>query len=560
MKRASLLFVLFLIISPEVSLLRAQGEPFSMRVVTTGLNFPWEITWGPDGYIWTTERVGKRVTRVDPITGSKTTAITITEVYQSAGQDGLLGMALHPELLQGTGNDYVFVAYTYDNDPTAGVDRRTKLRRYTYNSGTQTLGSPVDIITNIPASNDHNSGRLKIGPDLKLYYTVGDLGANQFSNMCNTIRSQDIPSAAEVAALDWTKYQGKILRLNMDGSIPVDNPTISGVKSHIYSYGHRNAQGIVFGSNGKLYADEHGPKSDDEINLIQAGKNYGWPRVAGAIDGDYYEYANWSASSPTPCASLTYSDYTIPASVPRQSEFSFSSPDFEPPMRTIFTVDTAYNFQDPLCSGNYFICWPTVAPSSIDIYENNTTGIPGWANSLMVISLKKGRMYRFQLSSDGNSITADTVGYWYTQNRYRDITLNPDGITFYVSTDNTGSTSGPSGGSTSALSNPGAILEFTYTGTVLDLEDNRERPRLVRDLIRIYPNPVQDVVHVHGIKELRKPLRAEIYDITGRLRKKVISSRNDFTIDLTTFEKGVYLLRLINGSEQEVQVEKIIKQ
>ncbi len=225
----------------------SQDEPFNFRVVTTGLKFPWAITYGPDGFIWVTERVAKRVTRVDPITGIKTVALTISEAYQSGGQDGLMGMALHPQLLRGTGKDFVYVAYTYDADPAAGVKRRSKIRRYTYNPGTQTLGSPSDLIKNLPASNDHNSGRLKIGTDLRLYYTIGDLGANQYKNKCNRIRSQEVPSAGQVSTKDWTTYQGKILRLNLDGSIPSANPLFSGVRSHIYTRGHRNAQGIVFG-------------------------------------------------------------------------------------------------------------------------------------------------------------------------------------------------------------------------------------------------------------------------------------------------------------------------
>ena len=173
--RITILFsVIFSLFSNPVF---SQDEPFNFRIVTTGLQFPWEITYGPDGFIWVTERAAKRVTRVHPPTGIKTVALTISEVYQSAGQDGLMGMALHPQLLWGTGKDWVYVAYTYDADPAAGVKRRTKIRRYTYNSGTQTLGSPIDLINNLPASNDHNSGRLKMGPDLKLYYTIGDLGS-----------------------------------------------------------------------------------------------------------------------------------------------------------------------------------------------------------------------------------------------------------------------------------------------------------------------------------------------------------------------------------------------
>ncbi|MBL7749722.1 MAG: PQQ-dependent sugar dehydrogenase, partial [Chitinophagaceae bacterium] len=282
----------------------AQGEPFSTSQLVPSLtfNFPYEITYGANDSLWVTERVGKRVVVVSPVNGGRRTVLNLSAaVYQSGGQDGLMGLALHPNFGLGTNEDYVYLAYTYDNDPTAGVQRRTKITRYTYTIGTTWVLNPAsafDLITDLQGSNDHNSGRVKIGPDAKLYYTIGDQGNNQFGNMCNLVRALDLPTAAEVAANDYTKYQGKILRMNLNGTIPSDNPLIDpdgggpqvAVRSHIYSYGHRNPQGIVFGPDGKLYADEHGPKSDDEINLILAGKNYGWPRVAGFNDNQAYVY------------------------------------------------------------------------------------------------------------------------------------------------------------------------------------------------------------------------------------------------------------------------------
>lgn len=567
MKHKTVFFIAVFILSTQFVI--AQSEPFSSRLVTTGLNFPWEIVYGPDGYLWVTERTDKQVTRVNTTTGLKTVAITINEVYQSAGQDGLLGMALHPELLQGTGNDYVYVAYTYDDDPGGGVNQKTKIRRYTYNSVSESLGSPLDLITNLMASNDHNSGRLVIGPDLKLYYTIGDQGNNQFGNMCSPIRAQDLPDASEVTAQDWTKYVGKILRLDLDGGIPSDNPLIAGVRSHIYSYGHRNAQGIVIAPDGKIYADEHGPKSDDEVNLVLPGKNYGWPHVAGYIDNQAYVYGNWSASSPSPCSSLSFSDYTIPSSVPTSFESSWSNPDFTPPIKTLFSVSNAYNFQDPACSTptpNYFICWPTVAPSSIDIYTQDLGGIPGWANSLLVISLKEGRAYRMKLNTAGTGFVAlnngtDTASYFRTTNRYRDIAMNSDHRTFYISTDNSGSTSGPSSGWTNSLANPGAILEFQYTGVLLDLNDEPRAgaPVVNRNSILVYPNPAQSEVHISMKKNIRKPFKAEIYDLNGRMRKQTSSMKNEFTLDIANLNAGVYMIKISNGYDFEVHVGKIVK-
>jgi PQQ-dependent dehydrogenase (s-GDH family) len=440
----------------------AQRESFAARVLTTGLQNPWEVTWGPDGFLWVTEKSAGRVTRVHPTDGSQATALKIDEVVATEGaQDGLLGMALHPQLLRGTDNQYVYLAYTYDADPAPGsLDRRMKISRYAYDSETEKLRDPVDLITGLPASNDHNSGRLVFGPDHKLYYTIGDQGNNQFANYCKPIRSQMVPTADEVQNNDWTTYQGKILRLDLDGSVPADNPVIDGVRSHVYSYGHRNAQGIVFGPDQQLYANEHGPKTDDEVNIIHAGKNYGWPHVVGYQDDQAYVYGNWSASQGVPCGALDYDDYVIPPSVPTQEESAFNDP-FVPPIKTFFTVRDGFDFLDPRCPVEEFLCWPTLAPSSFDFYTA-TDGVPGWDNSLLMPTLKSGTVYRLKLSADGDAIRGRRVPYWRTVNRYRDIAINPNNRTFYVATDASGLARNRWGRPTLELENPGSILVFRY--------------------------------------------------------------------------------------------------
>ncbi len=477
---------------------------FLLRVVSVGLANPWEVTWGPDDYLWITERTGKAVARVRPSDGARVTALELPEVYQGGGQDGVLGMALHPRLLTGTGEDYVYVAFTYDaaagNDVSAGftdagagtessadlgdagtgtalgpgdaaagnepiIDARVALRRYEYDVVTQRLGRPVTLLSGLPASSDHNSGRLAFGPDDKLYYTIGDQGANQFLNKCHPNRAQDLPTAEQVEARDWSLYRGKVLRIGLDGSIPTDNPVLADVRSHVFSYGHRNAQGISFGASGTLYASEHGPKSDDELNIIRGGQNYGWPHVAGYQDDQAYVYANWSLAPD--CETLTFDDYVIPPSVPSATESSWPGP-FVSPIKTLYTVANDYNFHDPACAGSEYICWPTVAPSSLDVYTQQPSGIPGWADSLLVVSLKRGAVLRFKLLPDGQSVEAESQELFRTINRYRDIAQAPNGRDFYVVTDSTGQTSGPTQGFTGELDNPGALLEFSYapaTGT-----------------------------------------------------------------------------------------------
>jgi PQQ-dependent dehydrogenase (s-GDH family) len=435
---------------------------FTGKVLVTGLEFPWEVTWGPDDMLWVTERAGKRVTRIDPTSGEKHVAITIDEVHVGPQHEGLLGMALHPDLLKGGDNNYVYVAYTYDADPAEGdeaIDRRAKVVRLTFDESAQTLGEPKELISGIPAGDDHNAGRLKIGPDGMLYYSLGEQGANQFGNWCKAIEAQKLPTQAEVDGSDWSSYKGKVLRMDLEGGIPADNPEINGVRSHIFTYGHRNPQGLVFGPDGKLYQAEQGPDSDDEINLLTAGGNYGWPHVAGYRDDQAYVYANWSAAPD--CADLTWSGTEFPESVPLQKETEWTE-DFVEPLRTMHTVPNGYSMADPNCGDLAFICKPTIAPSSIDYYPKDGP-IPGWGGSLLVTALKNGALYRFKLSGDGLGVR-DVDQVFATVNRYRDLALNPDGKTIYIATDSGGFARDAASGATDQLANAGSILVFTYTG------------------------------------------------------------------------------------------------
>lgn len=430
-------------------------EHFTMKVLASGLEGPWEVSWGPDQMLWVTERTGRRVIRINPADGSRTTLVTIPEVNTTFTQDGLLGLAFHADFGKQTGNDFVYVAFTYDDAPGPALARRLVVRRYRYDQGAKTLVDPVDVLVGLPTHTDHVGGRLAFGPDRKLYLTIGDQGSNFGPNLCNENHAQDLPSAAEVKAKDWSHYQGKILRIELDGSIPADNPVIDGVRSHVFSWGHRNPLGLVFGPNGRLYESEHGPSSDDEVNLIEGGRNYGWPNVAGYRDDKSYVYANFSKSSPAPCASLgrVGGAGPIPSSVPQRKETAWNDPRFMPPLRTFFTVDNGYNLNG--------IGSATIAPGGIDYYAG--TAIPGWKDSLLVLSLIRGAVYRVSLAPDGRAVKEPPVEMFKAANRYRDIAINPDGRTLYVATDPSGPSRNLPPGQ-QALANPGAILEFKYTG------------------------------------------------------------------------------------------------
>jgi PQQ-dependent dehydrogenase (s-GDH family) len=430
-------------------------ETFTSRVVTDSLAGPWEVSWGPDGYLWITERTGKRVVRVNPTDGSRSIAVTIDDVYQTLSQDGLLGLVLHPDLLKQKGADYAYVAYTYDADPGSGVDLRMKVRRYTYDRATQRLSAPADILTRLPHGTDHGGGRMVFGPDGKLYLSRGDHGSNFLANYCNPNHAQDLPTASAVKAQDWTLYQGKILRLNPDGSIPADNPVLNGVRSHIYSYGHRNPQGLAF-DGSRLFESEHGESIDDEVNLVSAGGNYGWPLIAGYQDDQSYVYANWSKSSPEPCSSLMFNVLSVPPSVPRQRESEAHLSNFVPPVKTFFTVPNSYDLRT---LGN-----ATAAPAGLKVYTSSA--IPGWRNSLLLATMISGVVFRMPLSFEGTNPVGAPVAYFKTGNRYRDLAVAPDGRHLYVVTDPEGRTVDKTGALTRTLTNPGSLLEFTYSPAV----------------------------------------------------------------------------------------------
>jgi PQQ-dependent dehydrogenase (s-GDH family) len=438
----------------------AQGS-FSSRVVVSGLSAPWEILVGPDDYLWITERTGRRLIRVNRTSGAVVPALDLASDSYDPGDswhEGLLGLALHPDLLKNAGRDYIYVAFTYDADSGPQLSRRLKVRRYTYDAAKQTLVAPTDLLTNLPAHDDHGGGRLVFGPDQKLYLTRGDSGGNWLVNYCTPIRSQDLPTDAQIAGRDWSTYEGKILRLDLDGNIPADNPLLNGVRSHVFSYGHRNPQGLGFGPNGVLYASEHGPGTDDELNVIVAGSNYGWPFVAGYRDDRGYVYANWSQSSGVPCASLKFeeSGEDAPPSVPRVLESQWPGT-FVPPIRTFFTIGDKYDFQK---SGS-----ATIAAGGLEVYSAPPpSGLPGWATSVLQTGMTMGRVYRVKLSDDGRSAVGTDEELFRTANRYRDIAVGRDHRTFYLVTDNNGlgRTTDPSGASVRVFANPGSVLEFKY--------------------------------------------------------------------------------------------------
>lgn len=175
--------------------------------------------------------------------------LTLAEVAHR-GEGGLLGIAVHPEFGQ---NQFIYVYHTYEE----GGALRNRVVRFRMEG--RTLVNPEVIISGIPGAGNHNGGRLKFGPEGRLYVTTGDARA---------------PDSAQ----EPDSLAGKILRLNDDGAVPADNPFPG---SPVYSLGHRNPQGLAWDRQGRLWATEHGSAATDELNLIRPGGNYGWPVIRG---------------------------------------------------------------------------------------------------------------------------------------------------------------------------------------------------------------------------------------------------------------------------------------
>jgi PQQ-dependent dehydrogenase (s-GDH family) len=447
--------------SAREQLLREEG--FSVNVIARNLSAPLNILYGPDDTLWITERVGQNITRIDPINGTKLSSIPVPNVHQSAPQDGLLGMAFDPNF---NNTHHIYVAYTYDADPDEELDRRTKITRFTYDPATSIISEPLDLISRLSGSTDHNSGRMTFGPDGKLYYTIGDQGKNQLALFCLNNRAQHLPTAEQVAANNWTAYEGKVLRMNPDGSIPDDNPVIEGVKSHIFTYGHRNAQGIAVGPNGDLYIAEHGDNSDDEINHLQAGGNYEWPYVSGYNDNKAYQFYNWSAAEN--CEELTFNDVASePPGVPVRNESEFNATNSVDPLHTFYTVEADFNFTDAAktCGELASTCYPTVAPSSLRLYTLDV--IPGWNDTFLMTTLKAGRIFQIALDENGTALASEPVELFRSENRYRDIAFSPDGRTLYVITDVRGPVQAIKEGPITPITtlwSPGSLIAFTYVG------------------------------------------------------------------------------------------------
>ncbi|GAC1372053.1 MAG: hypothetical protein NVS3B25_21830 [Hymenobacter sp.] len=340
--------------APALTTFAVGPTTVTASALATNLNTIWELAWGPDNFIWMTER-GGRISRVNPATGQVQLVLALPDVTET-GESGLLGLAVLepcPQCVPPFATYWVFVVYNYTDQ---GV-LKEKLVRYTYLSN-GTMSSPLVLLGNLRATTTHSGSRLCLLADRTLLMTTGD--------------AQQTSEAQNPASLN-----GKILRLNLDGTIPATNP-IAG--SPVYTLGHRNPQGLVQLPNGRIYSSEHGPSTDDELNKIEAGRNYGWPNVEGYCD--------------------------LPA------ERAFCA---------------ANNVREPLTTWT-----PTIAPAGLAYYDH--PAIPGWRGSLLLAVLKDHKLTQLTLDAAGLTIPSRT-DYLTAFGRLRAVCVSPQGRV-YVGTSN----------------------------------------------------------------------------------------------------------------------------
>lgn len=222
-------------------------QPPAISVLAENLEVPWALAFGPDGRMLVTERPG-RVRIIDSNRNVSEPIVTIP--VRSVSESGLHGVAVDPNFET---NRNIYLYYTYRS---SGNNTLNRVARYKFENNN--LREDKIIVDRIPGAPNHDGGRIKFGPDGYLYITTGD--------------AQE-PSLAQ----DRNSLAGKILRVTRDGDPAPGNP----FGTRIYSYGHRNPQGITWDNQGRLWETEHGSSATDELNLIEAGKNYGWPEIRG---------------------------------------------------------------------------------------------------------------------------------------------------------------------------------------------------------------------------------------------------------------------------------------
>ncbi len=412
-----------LLLPPLLFSVTLWAQTFTQSTLATGLNRPWEMLYGPDNMLWITQSNG-RVSRVNPNTGNVTTVysagtdflpsdpsrqVTLGECNTSYQvSSGTYGMALHPDFIN---QPYIYFIYSFNAGSAQNIQPAFKVRRLTWNTLSQTVTATADIITDLPLDLSHDGMRMILVEEEGTYHFYITAGDGTIDNDGCYPTGNNV----NLRAQSWESRFGKTLRYNIDGTIPESNP-IPG--SPVYSKGHRNALGLAHNPvTGILYSSENGKRSDDELNIIEKSKNYGWPQARGYHNDDNYPNEQNFVNNYIPSAS-------VPGDALKEAIFSWC------PTPVTFPEDS-------------YTSTCIVAPSDMIYY--NGTGIPAFKNCLLVTTIKnfngaKASVNVFKLNAAGTGLDASSPNpaiYFKDDGvlRYRDITVSPDGKTIFICTD-----------------------------------------------------------------------------------------------------------------------------
>jgi glucose/arabinose dehydrogenase len=335
---------------------------YDVAVVATGIAKPWSVEPLPDGALLVTEKAGRL--RLVSAAGQIGQPIAGLPAVDARGQGGLLDVALSPQFATDR------TIYWSFSEPREGGNG-TSVARGTLTADRTRLENVRVILQAMPTYNGtmHYGSRLAFGPDGMLYVTLGERSVTE-------IRPQ---------AQDLGSHMGKILRVRPDGTVPPDNPFVGrqGARPEIWSLGHRNVQAAAFDAQGRLWGIEHGTRGGDELNLVQKGKNYGWPVAAYGVE---------------------YSGRPIANAEGRTQREGMEQP--------VYYWD------------------PVIAPSGAQFYTGSA--FPGWRNSLFVGGLREQRLVRLALQND--RVVGEEHLLVDRKARIRDVKQGPDGA-LYVVTD-----------------------------------------------------------------------------------------------------------------------------